>query len=1212
MPNSLDVDVDVDWLYKGRKKHKPKKNSVSKPPTSPVLKPAVSRDSTTQAASVQVPLAQTSDSSLGQGSNIVTPKKSEPTENETHHQSTSTRSRSSSLVGKVQPVSASQPLKRSSSLGEKPKKSLFSSLFGKKSASSASEKPTAPLPTPPSHTAKPRSISQPNGPVAARAVPTTPANLTTFLKEPSSPEVKDTAPIHDLPPHQRVVLNKNPNRKTIPIQELSDLSLKRVTFAVDKFGMDPPQQIPSRKPRRGNVLVPDDMLSDIPSISIGITNTQGASGNKQSSEYNKDSKEYKFALDNYKKALKESKKHQQEAHYAAQRIAHEVSSFKARSTAPASGNTAPSTATTGATATATATSATSATHTMSTAEEEKVRNLEIDKPIHMHENHFQNDAIETDDSDLTLDMIYTRCCHLREILPIPSTLRQVKNKTAPLQTLKFLNPRPTLIDILSFCDFIAIVPIHTVVFDNVSLTPEMFKIVISSLVASSTLEKLSLRNVVIDLEGWKLLCKFLVRNPSIVKLDISQTKIKTDLDESLHRGNMDWPLFIDVLQQRHGKPLEELLLNGVKFHSLEHFSNLLAVFGAQGGRKKLGVAQSELTADHLKILLPWMSMNKVQGVDISFNSMDDPILIKILVSKLTSLDFTNLQYFTLNSTNLHSAYDAALLLRSLSKLPNLYFLDLSNLPKIFPEIFPYLNKYLPRFPNLKRLHLDSNEFTFRDLSMISTILPKCQELLHLSMLNQPEESFTKGSSATVYDFVRNSKKLTNLDINYEYIPEDISSRIALCLMRNTQRSMDENFELDEMTSQDDLLFDGSLITETAENVLEKLNSADSLETDATKRYLLKKYWEKINKVHGKVQKTVDDMFDKRTEQELSLQGKENLLRLLFLENTLSNILEILSSIPQVTGVVGVSSSASTDVSDDSGNFELRHIDSERLLSRIGAQDSDVATEEGTAQTKPHIMATDSGRTIDLTTGRPILLKNSSQTSIVGKRQEEEEGEFHKWGFFVQQQRSLYPDHQSNRIPQASRMLSTPPSTREQQQQQQRHQRHHQQQQQQLKQPIHSAVTRAISSAPTPLTSSTPPASRLIAKIPSGAELREAVMKAKGIDSMEELIDKVNINPIKLDNIYGLPLSSVSKSVGSEPAVVSLPNTSSAAVPVSDPTTSPVQKDSKPIRHTVRSIPAMTSADGGSKEFSSEGEDEDKVDETYDKLLNNLSRVRSNK
>lgn len=202
--------------------------------------------------------------------------------------------------------------------------------------------------------------------------------------------------------------------------------------------------------------------------------------------------------------MKESKKHQQEAHYAAQRIAHEVSSFKARSTAPASGNTAPSTATTGATATATATSATSATHTMSTAEEEKVRNLEIDKPIHMHENHFQNDAIETDDSDLTLDMIYTRCCHLREILPIPSTLRQVKNKTAPLQTLKFLNPRPTLIDILSFCDFIAIVPIHTVVFDNVSLTPEMFKIVISSLVASSTLEKLSLRNVVIDLEGWKL------------------------------------------------------------------------------------------------------------------------------------------------------------------------------------------------------------------------------------------------------------------------------------------------------------------------------------------------------------------------------------------------------------------------------------------------------------------------------------------------------------------------------------------------------------------------------------------------------------------------------------------------------------------------------------------------------------------------------------
>ncbi|CAI4353373.1 AIF_collapsed_G0010710.mRNA.1.CDS.1 [Saccharomyces cerevisiae] len=74
----------------------------------------------------------------------------------------------------------------------------------------------------------------------------------------------------------------------------------------------------------------------------------------------------------------------------------------------------------------------------------------IDKPIHMHEHYFKEpdqdkyqDGHSIENNEVTLDVIYTRCCHLREILPIPSTLRQVKDKTAPLQILKFLNPKPT-------------------------------------------------------------------------------------------------------------------------------------------------------------------------------------------------------------------------------------------------------------------------------------------------------------------------------------------------------------------------------------------------------------------------------------------------------------------------------------------------------------------------------------------------------------------------------------------------------------------------------------------------------------------------------------------------------------------------------------------------------------------------------------------------
>lgn len=183
-------------------------------------------------------------------------------------------------------------------------------------------------------------------------------------------------------------------------------------------------------------------------------------------------------------------------------MAQEVANYKARQlkTSPLTG--------------ATNSAADSATDQESSSLDARASKLHIDKPInvgaHPFETHQDDNIKYSSHLEQTLDVAYTRCCHLREILPIPSTLRQVKGKTAPLQTLKFLNPKPTLVDILSFCDFIAITPIHNIIFDNVSLTHDMFKIVICSLVTSPVVEKLGLRNVVINEQSWKLLCKFFI------------------------------------------------------------------------------------------------------------------------------------------------------------------------------------------------------------------------------------------------------------------------------------------------------------------------------------------------------------------------------------------------------------------------------------------------------------------------------------------------------------------------------------------------------------------------------------------------------------------------------------------------------------------------------------------------------------------------------
>lgn len=1082
------VDISTDWLYRGKRKSGGGSHSSSAAAAAATAT-ATAGTASRRARSRSISNAALSAQSHPRNSIESSPEVAVQESQESQEPRLQPRLQQRPQEGKTRSLSiTTSDLKRSSSLSERSKRSLFGSLFGKKGSS-----PT--------------------------------------LKEPSSPEVKPQTPAPRAPSPDRIVLNKNPARAPeLPIQELLRLQLKRVTFAVDKFESDPAQQLPSRKPRIGNVVVPHDMISEVPSISQGITTNGGNSLNSPLTPITKDSREYKLAVEEFRRAAKESMKHQQEAHYAAQRIEHEVANFKN---------------------TPVLTLHSRASHAANPEIDTKIAKLSIDKPIHMHENHFHQDPTpHNKENEVTLDVVYTRCCHLREILPIPSTLRQVKGKTAPLHTLKFLNPKPTLIDILSFCDFISVVPINTVIFDKVALTPEMFKIVMISLVNSTSLEKLGLRNVSFDHTGWRLLCKFLLVNKSITKLDISQTKLRPDTPESCHRDNMDWSLFSDVLKKRTGRHLEELLLNGVKFSKLppEVFQNLLISF-AQGSNLvvplKIGLATSDINDECLKFLLIWLSENLVQGVDLSFNDLSNSV--KTIVSKLSSLELKNLEYFTLNSTNISTAYDLALILKYLSTLPNLKFLDLSNLPQVFPEVLPYMFKYIPRFTELNRIHLDSNGLSFKDISMVFSILAKCKSLTHVSMISQnnppgiPDaggsedqklRTFQRNAlSVTLYAFVRDSPHLVALDFDYEYISDEIKSRIALILVRNMNKNMD-SMHMDDASSQDELLFDGSLITETAEDILERLENKELMKGDATRRYLTKKYFEKLTKVHHKVQSTIDQMFEKRSTGGLPLQEKENLVRLLLLEKNLSNILEFFSNIPHLSQVLG---SSSTNLPS------LKHVGSETAMSNPSSADHEYGQ-------RPHIMATESGSVIDVTTGKPLLREDSSATFTLSKRQEEEEGELHKWGFFVQQQRSIYPENESKSAT-SSRMsndLVETPST----------------------------ISSASSSGE--VKPQGPP--RLFAKIPSGAELRDAIIKAKGIESIDDLIANVNCDHVELESIYGgsLKPSALPKSETrtAEPATTSQVNDDCADATVKQ-SYEKLLNDLKMDRPSKKSNPPLT-------------------------------------
>lgn len=1106
------VNLDVDWIYRGKKKSKRSNSSNKEKPKQPIHH-----------------LPQTNNSNVS--STVATPtvsndNKLSPTltpddqingapQQQNHRsvlsQQLNNRPRSASDSSKFKPptfkkpvITVSTSLKRSNSLNEsqqpspstpslqqqqqqqqhqpKQKKSIFSA-FSKLKNSKSSHHQQSPQVTP-SHSQPSQSepISIPSTPKSS--VPSTPKSL------PSS--VDSMSPISGLlmnslylnnqqsptqHPQERVILNKNPNRSQLPIKNLSNVRLRRVTFALDKLPDDPPQQIPSRRPKKGNVIVVEDLVSAPSKLNVGITNESQI----ETKQY--DDKELKAVMESQRRALEEADKHAQEAHFAAKRIANEVKNFKhSKKNEKLQEDEADVVA----------------------ADLGDVRNLAIDKPIHLHEHHYEEEEHQTDD-DIPLELIYTRCCHLREILPIPATLKQLKNKHSPLTTLKMLNPKPTLIDVYSFSDFIAIVPIKNLIFDNVTMNTEMFKIILSSLINSTTIEKLSLKNVPIDEIGWKFLCKFLSRNKSIQRLDISQMKVKSDLPLSQHRSEMDWSLFTSTLSLRGG--LAELILNGCKLSTLD-FCRLVDE-GIAISTKRLGLVSMDLDFDQLKKLSSWMTaeFSTCEGVDLGFNDLSSESNLKPIIKKLTNNKNTKLAHFSFNSTNLSNVEDAALLIRSLSKLTNLNFLDLSNLKLIFPGIMPYLNKYLPRFPSLKRLHLDSNELSTKSFSILSGIIPKCSQLIHLSIMNQTSISYA--AAATLYSGIKSSKSILNLDIDYDLIDEKISSRIAVCLMRNMEATMgdDSHHHLD---SYDDILFDGSLIAETAGKLLEKFNTNEIENDEFSKKFLKKKFLNKIMESRANINKTIDELLIKQNQKLLSLQEKEDLLRFYFLDNSLMKVLEIFQN-----------------------------------LNDEPSQQSD---------TQPHHMATEltEGKEtpIDVSTGKPILLRSVSQTSVQAKKQEEEEGEFHRWGFFVQQQRQIYPNDKAEHSMSALLQQQKPQSP---------------------------TTTTTTGSKPPTSNSASSTSSPALApnqqdfstwtKLPSGGELRDAVIKAKGINSISDLIENVNEHRFNLDKIY------------------------------------PTIKE-----HSNKESNSATSENisDDSEEYQAE------VDEVYDKLLNSLQKVRSNK
>ncbi|SCU93947.1 LAFA_0F19064g1_1 [Lachancea sp. 'fantastica'] len=526
-----------------------------------------------------------------------------------------------------------------------------------------------------------------------------------------------------------------------------------------------------------------------------------------------------------------------------------------------------------------------------------------------------DDVFPPRDIKIPHDVTYTRCCHLREILPIPATFKQLKKgSTDPIPLLQLRNPKPSMIEVLSFGDFLSIAPVLCLSLDGVSLSVEMLNVILCSLAYKKEFEKLSLRNTPIDHEGWRLLCFFVSKCKSLGALDLSMVpgmsinvqkpsksaqksrivRMECSMDS---REELNWDLLTAALATNGG--LEEIILSGAKM-PLKQFENFIEL----GCRRttRLGLAYNSLTTEKCTLLADWLVRSQVTGIDMAYNDLRGKLgsFSATLIEKMQNNNNV-FKYISLNSTNLEVPDGAESknnelirLISSLCYCDNLKLLDISNNPQIFPHITRHLAHYLPVFVNLMRLQMDYNNIPSMSLVALAEVFPMCQKLNYVSARGTKVDIATGCALAAA---MHKSSSLLTLDLDLEGLPDKIKDKISLYGIRNMELAINKVEECNTgpkgsaglATSKGDVPDNLALLQkELAELLTEKPMSKEDLGVVA------QSFVTRLMKARSFIDKMTEDLFRLRVDGNLSTSGKETLIRFCFIDATFERGLRLLA------------------------------------------------------------------------------------------------------------------------------------------------------------------------------------------------------------------------------------------------------------------------------------------------------------------------------
>lgn len=704
-------------------------------------------------------------------------------------------------------------------------------------------------------------------------------------------------------------LNCTVNKPTCSVPELKDVSTTRVNFAAQTFLIDPPQQIPSKKPKKGTVQVDETGVVCRPCVATSIytpvKNYQTAASAARIAAYNSGVSTACSVRADW------SDRSEKKLHLLRSRANSVVKQEESSDEDESEG-----------------------IDTMK-------QGLTIDKPMPS-----KSECSEASDKPAKTDLtdIYTRCCHLREIMPIRATLHQLENRSGTLPFLRLLNPRPTMIEVLAFSDFIAIVPINTIVLNRIDINEEMFKHLMLSLAHNPALCKVALKNVNITPESWKILMAFLLTNKTVQRLDISLADpedynkktckyYKLDLFD---RAQLDWKLLTDTLVARGG--IEELILNGCLIPH-DQFKDLISR-GCSINTKRLGVASSALEAEDLMALSKWTTQEDMvcEGIDLGGNDLSNSAdLIQTLFSQSSVL------CVSLNSCNLQDVNKMEEIMGRTYENSQVRFLDLSYNPKLYPKISTVLSKYLPKFKHLRRFHADHDSLTSQEVITLAETFAQCPLLCHVSL--QGNRDINAAAAESLATAVKLSSTITCVDVDSDLIPPNIQRRLTHYCMENMESMIHED-EIPAFTrdaeEDGELLDNGTELVKAVKYVVdsnEPDHLADDSSMDKEDRCMLVTdgLASRAKAVREKVRRRIQSMVQNSNLEQLNEDLRAKLIKLYYLDETLQQVLNKYDLIQQK--FANSNEMALTRVNEPSMNKAKRIFDQADTMLEVAKQRS---------------------------------------------------------------------------------------------------------------------------------------------------------------------------------------------------------------------------------------------------------------------------------